>query len=180
DRRSMWISVAALLVATACTPASPPGEQRPSYQQWQDDVNTELRGARGYLDEQDGGSKAIVLDIDNTALETEYHPGEPNPPVLEVARHARERGMAVLIVTARMESDKDKSLRQLEDAGYSPDDICLRELGESKAAGKVRCRKEYTKDGYTITANIGNRATDFKGGYFDREYRLPDYDGQLS
>ena len=53
-------------------------------------------------------------------------------------------------------------------------------MDTSKAKAKALCRKDFTEAGYTITANIGNRATDFEGGYFDREYRLPDYDGQLS
>ncbi|ADD42630.1 HAD family acid phosphatase [Stackebrandtia nassauensis] len=179
-KRTLWTLSLALLVTAACTPVSPPDEERSSYDAWQDDVKAALKGIDSYLDEHDSENAAIVLDIDNTALETEYHPGKANPPVLKAEKYARKLGMTVLIVTARKEHAKEKSLAELRAAGYSPDDICLREFEESKSKGKARCRKEFTEAGHEITANIGNRDTDFKGGYYDRAFQLPDYDGQLS
>lgn len=178
--RTIWALSLVLLATAACAPVSPPHQERSSYDKWQDDVKAALDGVDEYLAENDGKGAAIVLDIDNTALETEYNPGEPNPPVLAAAKRAGKLGMAVLIVTARKESKKDESLAELKAAGYSPDDICLRTPDKSKSEGKALCRKQFTEDGYTITANIGNRDTDFKGGYFDRAFQLPDYDGQLS
>lgn len=168
------------LVAAACAPVSPPDQERTEYEKWQDDVKASLAGIDDYLDEHDTADAAIVLDIDNTALETEYNPGAANPPVLAAAKRAEKLGMAVLIVTARKEHKREQSLEELETAGYSPVDICLRAPDKSKSQGKALCREQFTQDGYTITANIGNRDTDFKGGYFDRAFQLPDYDGQLS
>lgn len=179
-KRTICTLSLALLATAACGPVSPPDEEPSSYDKWQADVKSSLKGVDEYLDEHDGEGAAIVLDIDNTALETQYNPGEPNPPVLAVAERAEKLGMAVLIVTARKEYKRNESLEELKAAGYSPDDICLREPDKSKSEGKTLCRKQYTEDGYTITANIGNRDTDFKGGYFDRAFQLPDYDGQLS
>lgn len=169
------------LVTAGCAPVSPPGEERSEYEEWQADVTTAMTGIDEYLDaEADTDGAAIVLDIDNTALETEYHPGRANPPVLAAAKRAAKLGMAVLIVTARKEHKREESLRELKAAGYSPVDICLRAPDKSKSTGKALCRKKFTEAGYTITANIGNRDTDFRGGYFDRAFQLPDYDGQLS
>ncbi|GHF72945.1 hypothetical protein GCM10010218_62680 [Streptomyces mashuensis] len=154
----------------------------PSYQTWQNDVQKAVAPAipwlRDAVDAGRGGKPAIVLDIDNTALETHYHEGRANKPVLRVAQWAHEHDMAVLFVTARTSSSSAQ--RQLEEAGYPVDDICVREHGEGKGDGKERCRQELTDDGYRITANIGNRLTDFEGGYYEKGFKLPDYGGRLS
>ncbi|MEU5424834.1 HAD family acid phosphatase [Streptomyces olivoreticuli] len=153
----------------------------PGYQTWQTDVKKAVAPAIPWLRDRigRGGDKpAIVLDIDNTALETYYHPGQADKPVLEVAQWANEHNVAVLFVTARTSSSSAR--QQLEDAGYPVDAVCTREHGESKDEGKARCREELTEDGYTITANIGNRSTDFEGGYYEKGFKLPDYGGRLS
>jgi hypothetical protein len=172
------IACAALLIASGSATAS--ASPLPSYAQWQADVNTALTGVGGYLDSAQGDDAAIVLDIDNTALETHYDAGQANPPVLAAEQRAKKLGMTVLIVSARTTGGENSSLAQLEDAGYAPDKICLRKSGESTPSGKLRCRKQFTQQGYRITANIGNNDTDFTGGYYDRKFELPNYNGALS
>lgn len=170
---------AALVVGVA--PAQAAG--LPSYEQWQADVKQVMDPAIPWLEQrvaQGGGKLAIVLDIDNTALETEYHSGKPNKPVLAVAKWADDHGVAVLFATARSSVSSGSTSNQLKNAGYPVDGLCTRNALESIAAGKQRCRKEYTEDGYTITANIGNRPTDLQGGDYEKGFKLPDYDGQLS
>ncbi|GAA2250952.1 MULTISPECIES: HAD family acid phosphatase [Kitasatospora] len=114
----------------------------------------------------------------NTALETHYHPGNANVPVLRVAQWAKDHNMSVLFVTARTSSSSAR--QELTDAGYPVDAICTRQHGESKDGGKARCREELTNKGYRITANIGNRSTDFEGGYYEKGFKLPSYNGRLS
>jgi hypothetical protein len=58
--------------------------------------------------------------------------------------------------------------------------ICGRRDGEGLVHSKTRCRSHYVDLGYTLVANVGNRATDFEGGYYERAYRLPNYDNQLT
>ncbi|WP_424889097.1 HAD family acid phosphatase [Streptomyces sp. XH2] len=172
-------AVAAPAVATASLIAE--GRGAPDYRTWQADVQKAVAPAVPWLRGRSaghGGKPAIVLDIDNTALETYYHPGRADKPVLEVAEWAHAHHMAVLFVTARTSSSSAR--QQLEDAGYPVDAMCVREHGESKGEGKARCRKELTRNGYVITANIGNRSTDFVGGYYEKGFKLPDYDGGLS
>ncbi|MDH6114667.1 hypothetical protein P3T36_001019 [Kitasatospora sp. MAP12-15] len=152
----------------------------PSYSTWQHDVKKDIAPAIPWLENRvdEGGSKlAIVLDIDNTSLESYYHPGDPNVPVLKVAQWAEDHDMYVLVVTAR--TDSSSALQDMQDAGYPVDGVCTRHHGESTPDGKARCRKDFTEDGYTITANIGNRNTDFEGGYFEKHFKLPDYGGIL-
>ncbi|MCP2261611.1 HAD superfamily, subfamily IIIB (Acid phosphatase) [Streptoalloteichus tenebrarius] len=175
------VLLTALAVSTAtATTAHAAGESLPSYEQWQSDVRRSLEGVDQYLDGARGQGAAIVLDIDNTALETEYHRGRANRPVLDAERHAKRLGMTVLIVSARRVGHEQSALDELRRAGYEPDKICLKRSGEHNAEGKLRCRKQFTQQGYRITANIGNRDTDFQGGYYDRKFKLPDYGGQLS
>ena len=172
---------AAAAVSTVASAGSAAAAGLPSYEQWQSDVQEAVAPAVSWLTDRvaQGGSKlAIVLDIDNTSLETEYHPGQPNKPVLKVAQWADQHNMSVLFVTARTSSASARS--QLSSAGYPIDAICTRDSGEGTAEGKQRCRASLAGQGYTITANIGNRSTDLEGGDYERGFKLPDYDGQLS
>ncbi|MFI0739375.1 HAD family acid phosphatase [Streptomyces sp. NPDC021100] len=153
----------------------------PDYRTWQADVRKAVDPVIPWLRDRvagKGGKPAVVLDIDNTALETYYHPGRANEPVLRVAEWAHEHKVAVLFVTARTSSSSAR--KELRAAGYPVDAICTREHGESKAEGKERCREELTEDGYRITANIGNRSTDFEGGSYEKGFKLPDYGSKLS
>ncbi|MEV5508342.1 HAD family acid phosphatase [Streptomyces orinoci] len=186
-RLAVLAALAAASLSTAATAQAAPEQGAPSYQTWQSDVRKAIAPAIPWLSKrigagaeqgEDAGKPAIVLDIDNTSLETYYHPGQANKPVLSVAQWAHRHGMAVLFVTARTSSSSAR--QQLTDAGYPVDAICTRDHGESKDEGKERCREELTEDGYTITANIGNRATDFAGGYYEKGFKLPDYNGRLS
>ncbi|GAB3353978.1 HAD family acid phosphatase [Amycolatopsis echigonensis] len=173
------LAVAGLIAAPAT--ASAATSELPSYDQWQADVRAAVDPAIPWLTDRvaKGGSRlAIVLDIDNTSLETEYHPGAPNRPVLAVAQWAGQHQMSVLFVTARTSSSSART--QLSNAGYRVDAICTRKSGEGTAQGKQRCRADLTRQGYTITANIGNRSTDLEGGDYEKGFKLPDYDGQLS
>ncbi|MFF4220217.1 MULTISPECIES: HAD family acid phosphatase [Streptomyces] len=175
------LPVATPAVAAPARTAAASGRGAPDYRTWQADVKEAVAPAVPWLrgrSAERGGKQAIVLDIDNTALETYYHPGQADKPVLEVAEWAHRHHMAVLFVTARTSSSSAR--QELQDAGYPVDAICTREHGESKEEGKARCRKELTRDGYVITANIGNRSTDFIGGYYEKGFKLPDYDGRLS
>ncbi|WP_063695790.1 HAD family acid phosphatase [Amycolatopsis orientalis] len=173
------LAVAGLIAAPATASAS--ASELPSYDQWQADVREAVDPAIPWLTDRvarGGSGLAIVLDIDNTSLETEYHPGEPNRPVLAVAQWASQHHVSVLFVTARTSSSSARI--QLSNAGYPIDAICTRKSGEGTAAGKQRCRADLTEQGYTITANIGNRSTDLEGGDYEKGFKLPDYDGQLS
>ncbi|MEV5241910.1 HAD family acid phosphatase [Streptomyces cinnamoneus] len=169
------------VLGTATTAQAAPDSGLPSYATWQADVKKAVDPAIPWLRDRVAGrhgKPAVVLDIDNTALETHYRPGHANKPVLQVARWAREHHVSVLFVTARTSASSAR--KELQQAGYPVDGICTREHGESKGEGKERCRRKLTNDGHTITANIGNRSTDFEGGFYEKGFKLPDYGGRLS
>lgn len=162
------------------------------YAAWRRDVAAVVAEARPWIEartESAGSEKqAIVLDIDNTALETHFHPfwKLPTPAVgdvRELARYADARGAAVFFVTARpgiIHSLTDWNLKQ---AGYPVDGLRVRslpDLFEEVSAHKTEQRAEIEAKGYKIIANIGNNTTDLVGGHAERGFKLPDYDGALS
>ncbi|MEU9653642.1 HAD family acid phosphatase [Streptomyces sp. NPDC048110] len=161
------------------------------YDTWQRDCRTVMDAALPYLKERiadaDPGEKqAIVLDIDNTSLETDFgfsYPQPANRPVLEAARYAQEHGVALFFVTARPGIIEAPTEWNLAHAGYESSGLYVRgflDLFKDVAEYKTEQRAEIESKGYTIIANIGNSATDLSGGHAEKTFKLPDYDGQLS
>ncbi|WP_431046904.1 HAD family acid phosphatase [Streptomyces sp. P1-3] len=172
------VTVTALLLAAGSATALP------SKAQWLADVQAAVAPARDYLDQRlpaEGEKTAIVLDIDNTSLATDYDEGEPIEATLDLARFARDNGADVWFVTNRRESGREATLGQLDHAGFPVDGLCMRQPGDdsSKEEMKTNCRISIEDEGYTIVANVGNRSTDLMGGHSERTFKLPDYDGEL-
>ncbi|MGW3729810.1 HAD family acid phosphatase, partial [Streptomyces sp. NPDC000851] len=77
------------------------------YDTWQKDCQAVMDQALPYLKQRIAQSKpgekqAIVFDIDNTTLETDFgfsYPQPANQPVLEVAEYAQEHGVDLFCVT---------------------------------------------------------------------------------
>jgi predicted secreted acid phosphatase len=161
------------------------------YATWQTDCQAVMNQALPYLKTRiaspgPGEKQAIVLDIDNTTLETDFgfsYPQPANKPVLEVAKYAQEHGVSLFFVTARpgiIASATDYNLKQ---AGYQVNGLYVRgfiDLFKNIATYKTAQRVDIENKGYTIIANIGNSPTDLSGGHAEKTFKLPDYDGQLS
>jgi hypothetical protein len=164
------------------------------YETWKRDVSAVTDEARPYLEERiskgEGSDEkmAIVLDIDNTSLETHFHPiwELPTPPVqqsLELAKYAKSRGVDVFFVTARPGIIESITRDNLEKVGYPIDGLYVRDLPDifdEVSKYKTAKRAEIEGKGYTIIANIGNTPTDMVGGHAEKTFKLPDYDGKLS
>ncbi|MFH9088616.1 HAD family acid phosphatase [Streptomyces sp. NPDC017673] len=193
------VSVAALaaLAAPAAT-AAPAGAATAStsaakvdHAAWQKDCQAVMDQALPYLKERiaaarPGEKQAIVLDVDNTTLETDFgfsYPQPANRPVLDVARYAQDHGVSLFFVTARPGVLYWPTEYNLEHDGYDVSGLRVRglvDLFKDVAAYKTAQRVDIENDGYTIIANIGNSATDLSGGHAEKTFKLPDYDGQLS
>ncbi|ORT56842.1 HAD family acid phosphatase [Streptomyces sp. CB03238] len=162
------------------------------YATWQRDVAAALGEARPYIEQRtaspSGEKLAVVLDIDNTSLETDFHyfweyPTPAVRPVLDLVRYADSRGVAVFFVTARPGILHAPTAYNLTAAGYPVDGLYVRDLPDlfdEVSAYKTAKRGEIEAKGYTIIANIGNRPTDLAGGHAEKTFKLPDYDGRLS
>jgi acid phosphatase len=155
---------------------------------------------------QHEGKLAIVVDIDETALSNlpslranDYGfivggscdlprgpcglltwigmaRAEPIKPVLALVRLARERGVAVFLLSGRPERLRAATEVNLRAAGYEwtglllkPDNLTTRSAVEFKAPE----RKKLQDQGYTIIVNIGDQMSDLDGGVAERTYKLP-------
>ncbi|NEY36323.1 hydrolase [Streptomyces sp. PRKS01-65] len=177
--------------ATTAASASVSAAAAVDYATWQKDCQAVMDQALPYLkqriaDTGPGEKQAIVLDIDNTSLETDFgfsYPQPANRPVLEAARYAQERGVALFFVTARPGIIEAPTEYNLERVGYRVAGLHVRgflDLFRNVADYKTAQRAAIEAKGYTIIANIGNSATDLSGGHAEKTFKLPDYGGQLS
>jgi hypothetical protein len=173
---------------TVSAPLAPSPQALPSYDTWIGDVTAVTDAAAGYLRTRLPDTitpTAIVLDIDNTAVETGYSTGIVYPatkPVLELALQAKNAGAAVFFVTARPEIIQPLTDYNLRSVGYPIDGIYLRptfDFGSDQRL-KTNARTAIEWLGYTIVANVGNNDSDLAGGHAERTFKLPDYNGQLS
>lgn len=198
------VSAAALVAlavpAEAATPASATSTSTATataaaedvdYDTWQKDCQTVMDQALPYLKQRiantkPGEKQAIVFDIDNTTLETDFgfsYPQPANEPVLEVAEYAQQHGVALFFVTARPGIIASVTDYNLKHVGYQVSGLYVRSFGDlfrDVAEYKTAQRVAIENKGYTIIANVGNSATDLSGGHGEKTYKLPDYDGQLS
>lgn len=161
------------------------------YATWQNDVRQVIDQALPYVRQRtanaSGQKLAIVFDIDNTTLETHFHPWYqlPTPavkPSLELAKYAKSRGADVFFVTARPGIIYSLTKSNLTSVGYPVDGLYVRDLPDlfdEVSAYKTAKRAEIEAKGYTIVANVGNNTTDLVGGHAERTFKLPDYNGEL-
>ncbi|MGW1775731.1 HAD family acid phosphatase [Streptomyces sp. NPDC002104] len=163
------------------------------YATWQRDVSAVIGAARPGIEQRiaaspAGEKPAIVLDIDNSSLETDFHwfwtfPTPAIAQVRDLTRYASDRGVAVFFVTARPGIVYSLTERNLKAVGYPVSGLYVRDLPDlfgEVSAYKTAKRAEIEARGYTIIANIGNNDSDLAGGHAERTVKLPDYGGKLS
>ncbi|MEU4352174.1 HAD family acid phosphatase [Streptomyces sp. NPDC023838] len=181
------------VVAQASAPGGIAALKGVDYATWQRDVQTVVDTARPYLKERIAASPAgerpaIVLDIDNTSLETDFHhfwtfPTPAIQSMRDMVREASAQGVAVFFVTARPGIIESLTSYNLKAVGYPVTGLYVRDLPDlfhEVSTYKTEKRAEIEARGYTIVANFGNNTTDLVGGHAERTFKLPDYDGKLS
>ncbi|MFD4503560.1 HAD family acid phosphatase [Streptomyces sp. NPDC058457] len=190
-RRAAVVLTAGLALSFAATLPAQAADATVTEAQWLSDVAAVTGPAQTYIDNRatantSGAKQAIVLDIDNTSLETYFEGGitiPATPPVLALAQDAHAKGISVFFVSARSDLYNVVTRANLKSVGYTVDGLYARTvaqlLTESVADFKTSQRKAIEANGYDIIANIGNNTTDLTGGYADTTYKLPDYDGLL-
>ncbi len=177
--------------ATSTSTAATASSADVGYDTWQKDCQAVMDQALPYLKQRiantkPGEKQAIVFDIDNTTLETDFgfsYPQPANQPVLEAAEYAQQHGVSLFFVTARPGIIASVTDHNLKHVGYQVSGLYVRSFGDlfkDVAKYKTAQRVAIENKGYTIIANIGNSATDLSGGHAEETYKLPDYDGQLS
>ncbi|MCY0951120.1 HAD family acid phosphatase [Streptomyces sp. H27-S2] len=187
------VRVSALSAATASAPGGNAAILGIDYGIWQRDVAAVIDAVRPAIEQRiaaspAGEKPAIVLDVDNSSLETDFHwfwtfPTPAISKVRELTRYASERGVAVFFVTARPGIVQSLTEYNLKAVGYPVSGLYVRDLPDlfdEVSAYKTGRRAEIERRGYTIIANIGNKQSDLVGGHAERTVKLPDYGGKLS
>jgi predicted secreted acid phosphatase len=98
-------------------------------------------------------------------------------PALDLFNAAKAKRVAVLFVTARKESQREITEKNLHGAGYDGWTTLVLQPDSDKAksqAYKTAAREKLVKDGkYTIIANIGDQTSDLAGGSAECTFKLP-------
>lgn len=147
-----------------------------------------MTGRRAWVEQQarlpHGRRWAVTADIDNTSLATGDDQIRRIGAVLGFARPIRAavhaRGGAVLFNTGRPDQERGAVADRLRAGGFRPDLVCgPTSAREPLAHSHQRCRAEFTRAGYTIRADLGNRLSDFAGTRYRRAFWLPNYHRRL-
>ena len=178
--------------------------------EYEREIREVANSARDFLDSRSQGGVqkdaklAVVFDIDETSLsnwdvmaacgfcafatQTQLYKDKlfsnaHDPviaPVLELFNFAKDKGFAVFFVTGRPESQRDITVSNLREAGYSGwvDLIMQPDVPEGQPkpparVSKPKNRKDIEGRGYRIVLNIGDQASDLAGCCAMRVFKLP-------
>lgn len=97
-------------------------------------------------------------------------------PTLQLAKRAKELGVAVFFITGRPPTLQEATERNLREQGYEFDEVILQPAGAAFASAadfKAPERKKIAERGYTILFSMGDQESDLKGGYAERVFKLP-------
>ena len=145
------------------------------------------------------GGTAVVFDIDETTLsnykiikETGFgyvssiwdgwvHSAEA--PAIEEVKNLYDtlvaKGVSIIFITGRKDTDYKASISNLKKAGYIEfDTLITRNPSEYKTTAleyKTNKRRELTEKGYEIIGSVGDQWSDIEGGFCLIKVKLPNY-----
>ncbi len=101
----------------------------------------------------------------------------PITPTLALLRYARSRGVAVVIISGRKDTQLSYTatcLGRLGAGGYRA--LILRDPANyqtTAAAYKAQARRKLERQGWRIAVSVGDQVSDMSGGYADAGFLLP-------
>jgi hypothetical protein len=98
-------------------------------------------------------------------------------PARKLFYAAKAKGIAVIFITGRVDSQRDITILNLDHAGFEgwtelrtrPDRDDLPTVQEFKTAERIKVEAE----GYTIIANVGDQHSDINGGHSGCGFKVP-------
>jgi hypothetical protein len=97
-------------------------------------------------------------------------------PTLNLARRAKEMGVAVFFISGRPPNLREATERNLREQGYVWDGVILLPEGAQFASAanfKAPERRKLTEMGYTIVLTMGDQQSDLSGGFAEKTFKLP-------
>lgn len=102
--------------------------------------------------------------------------GKPIEGALKLVKYAKEKGVAVFLITGRRESMRAATEKNLQAAGFAWDGVILQpnDLRVPGAADyKSAERKKIEAQGFIIALNVGDQNSDLDGGAAELTVKLP-------
>lgn len=116
-------------------------------------------------------------DVNWGAFEAWVNEGTAKPlkPTAELLAYARKKGLAVFLVTGRIEKLRRPTISNLINYGIAYDGLYLRPNDDKSSAVplKTAYRKQIEAMGYEIVVNIGDQLSDLAGGHAVDCEKLP-------
>ncbi|OGT30295.1 MAG: hypothetical protein A3E87_00995 [Gammaproteobacteria bacterium RIFCSPHIGHO2_12_FULL_35_23] len=140
---------------------------------------------------------AVVMDIDETSLSNYSEMAKENfggnkdelmqamlqgqdsaiKPALAFYQLAQSKDVAVFFVTGRFESMRAATAKNLQAAGYKTwQGLFLKPNNYNKSSVvpyKSGARHQIEAQGYDVILTIGDQWSDLKGGYADKQFKVP-------
>lgn len=164
----------------------------PAYKKEFDDA---IASAKSVISKHNGEKYlAIVSDIDETILDNrpffEQHDEfkwddffvwveQAQAPSLkkstDLLARARQDGIAIFLITGRMEKLRKGTIRNLVRNNIAYDGLYMRPDGDKSSASEFKSgvRKQIEDMGFTVVVNIGDQFSDLEGGYAKECAKLP-------
>jgi len=133
---------------------------------------------------QNNNACCAVFDIDNTLLclgpgtVQEIYQKQcsanlpPNEDIKELHNKLQELGIITVVITARGEDLREATMLNLERIGVCPDFVFFRSKRQPPGIYKQLARKNLARQGYCVLLNIGDKDTDFQGGYYAYGFKV--------
>ncbi|MBP6746139.1 HAD family acid phosphatase [bacterium] len=101
--------------------------------------------------------------------------GKPLKPSIELLAYARKKGLAVFLISGRVEKLRRATITNLVKYGIAYDGLYLRGNDDKSSAIPMKSayRKQIESMGYEIVVNIGDQFSDLAGGYSIDCEKLP-------
>lgn len=120
---------------------------------------------------QFGGTKKEINQLEDTAHSSAI------PPIRSLYRFACQNGIAVFFITARLEYQREATVRNLAQVGYKNYKALYMKPenyhNKSAAPFKTAMRRQIEQAGYDIIVNIGDQESDLQGSYADMSFKVP-------
>ncbi len=111
------------------------------------------------------------------AFEEWVHEADAAPlkPTIDLLAYARKKGLAVFLITGRVEKLRRSTISNLIKAGITYDGLYMRPDGDKSSAVpmKTAYRKQIEAMGYEVVVNIGDQYSDLAGGHAVDGEKLP-------
>lgn len=132
------------------------------------------------LDNRPFIEKEVAKDVkevnwDGFAAWVDEAAGKPLKPSVELLAYARKKGLAVFLISGRVEKLRRATITNLVKYGIAYDGLYLRGNEDKSSAIPMKSayRKKIEDMGYEIVVNIGDQYSDLKGGYSIDCEKLP-------